>query len=141
MSYGNVYVACVAMGAKDEHTLKAFIEAESYRGPSLLICYSHCIAQRASSWIVGVGAKQQKMAVESGQWILYRYDPRRADIGENPLQLDSAPAKIKVADYLSSGKPLQDAHQEQTRRCETLFRADPVGCGKPLPALLVYGGP
>ena len=118
MSYGNVYVACVAMGAKDEHTLKAFIEAESYRGPSLLICYSHCIAH-GIELDRGVGAKQQKMAVESGQWILYRYDPRRADIGENPLQLDSAPAKIKVADYLSSEnrfKMLTKSRPEDAKR-------------------------
>jgi len=101
MSYGSVYVASVAMGAKDEHTLKAFIEAESYRGPSLIIAYSHCIAHGIDI-DRGVGARQQKLAVESGQWLLYRYDPRRAVVGENPLQLDSAAAKAKVQDYLLS---------------------------------------
>jgi pyruvate-ferredoxin/flavodoxin oxidoreductase len=101
MGYGTVYVACVAMGAKDEHTLKAFIEAESYRGPSLIIAYSHCIAH-GIDLDRGAGVKQQRMAVESGQWLLYRYDPRRADKGENPLQLDSQAAKTKVQDYLLS---------------------------------------
>jgi pyruvate-ferredoxin/flavodoxin oxidoreductase len=101
MSYGNIYVASVAMGAKDEHTLKAFIEAESYPGPSLIIAYSHCIAH-GIALDRGIGAKQQKLAVESGQWLLYRYDPRRADRGENPLQLDSGAAKAKVSDFMMS---------------------------------------
>jgi pyruvate-ferredoxin/flavodoxin oxidoreductase len=99
MSYGTVYVASVAMGAKDEQTLRAFIEAESYPGPSLLICYSHCIAH-GIDLDRGIGARQQKLAVESGQWLLYRYDPRRAQRGENPLQLDSQAAKTKVQEYL-----------------------------------------
>ena len=101
MSYGNIYVASVAMGAKDEHTLKAFIEAESYPGPSLIIAYSHCIAH-GIALDQGIGAKQQKLAVESGQWLLYRYDPRRAERGENPLQLDSGAAKSKVSDFMLS---------------------------------------
>jgi pyruvate-ferredoxin/flavodoxin oxidoreductase len=101
MTYGNIYVASVAMGAKDEHTLRAFVEAESYPGPSLIIAYSHCIAH-GIALDLGVGARQQKLAVESGQWLLYRYDPRRAEIGENPLQLDSAAAKTKVQDYMLS---------------------------------------
>ncbi len=101
MSYGNIYVACVAMGYKDEQTLRAFVEAESYPGPSLIIAYSHCIAHGIAV-DMGVGARQQKLAVESGQWLLYRYDPRRTEAGENPLQLDSAAAKTKVQDYLLS---------------------------------------
>jgi pyruvate-ferredoxin/flavodoxin oxidoreductase len=101
MAYGTVYVASVAMGAKDEHTLRAFIEAESYPGPSIIIAYSHCIAH-GISLDTGVGMRQQKAAVESGQWLLYRYDPRRAAAGENPLQLDSAAAKSKVADFMMS---------------------------------------
>jgi pyruvate-ferredoxin/flavodoxin oxidoreductase len=99
MSYGNIYVASVAMGAKDEHTLKAFIEAESYHGPSLIIAYSHCIAH-GIALDQGVGARQQKLAVESGQWLLYRYDPRRAERGENPLQMDSGAAKSRVQDFM-----------------------------------------
>jgi pyruvate-ferredoxin/flavodoxin oxidoreductase len=101
MTYGHIYVASVAMGAKDEHTLKAFLEAESYPGPSLIIAYSHCIAH-GIALDLGVGARQQKLAVDSGQWLLYRFDPRRTDRGENPLQLDSPTAKTKVQDYLLS---------------------------------------
>jgi pyruvate-ferredoxin/flavodoxin oxidoreductase len=99
MSYGNIYVASVAMGAKDEHTLKAFVEAESFPGPSLIIAYSHCIAH-GIALDAGVGARQQKLVVESGQWLLYRYDPRRAERGENPLQVDSSAAKFGVKDFM-----------------------------------------
>jgi pyruvate-ferredoxin/flavodoxin oxidoreductase len=99
MSYGNIYVASVAMGAKDEHTLKAFVEAESFPGPSLIIAYSHCIAH-GIALDAGVGARQQKLAVESGQWLLYRYDPRRVEHGENPLQVDSSAAKSQVKDFM-----------------------------------------
>ena len=99
MSYGNIYVASVAIGAKDEHTLKAFVEAESFPGPSLIIAYSHCIAH-GIALDTGIGARQQKLAVESGQWLLYRYDPRRAERDENPLQLDSSAAKYKVKDFM-----------------------------------------
>ncbi len=99
MSYGNIYVASVAMGAKDEHTLKAFVEAESFPGPSLIIAYSHCIAHGIAI-DTGIGARQQKLAVESGQWLLYRYDPRRAERGENPLQIDSSAAKSQVKDFM-----------------------------------------
>ena len=101
MAYGNVYVACVAMGAKDDQTLRAFVEAESYPGPSIIMAYSPCIAQ-GIALDTGVSARQQKMAVDCGQWLLYRYDPRRADRGENPLQLDSPPPKAAVRDYLLS---------------------------------------
>jgi pyruvate-ferredoxin/flavodoxin oxidoreductase len=101
MTYGHIYVASVALGAKDEQTLKAFIEAESYPGPSLTIAYSHCIAH-GIALDSGVGARQQKLAVDSGQWLMYRFDPRRAERGENPLQIDSPTAKGKVQDYLLS---------------------------------------
>ena len=86
MSYGNVYVASVAMGAKDEHTLKAFLEAEAYDGPSLIIAYSHCIAHGIN---MTTAMADQKSGGRSGQWLLYRYNPERADAGENPLTLDS----------------------------------------------------
>jgi pyruvate-ferredoxin/flavodoxin oxidoreductase len=101
MTYGHIYVASVALGAKDEQTLKAFVEAESYPGPSLIIAYSHCIAHGIAV-DMGVGARQQKLAVDSGQWLLYRFDPRRAERGENPLQIDSSAAKTKVQDFLLS---------------------------------------
>src|SRR5208282_1997064 len=101
MTYGHIYVASVALGAKDEQTLRAFVEAESYPGPSLIIAYSHCIAHGIAV-DMGVGARQQKLAVDSGQWLLYRFDPRRTERGENPLQLDSPAAKFKVQDFLLS---------------------------------------
>jgi len=102
MSYGNVYVASVAMGAKDEHTLKAFLEAEAYDGPSLIIAYSHCIAHGIN---MTTAMSDQKIAVDSGQWLLYRYNPERTLLGENPLTLDSRAPTRKVRDYL----------QQQTR--------------------------
>jgi pyruvate-ferredoxin/flavodoxin oxidoreductase len=101
MTYGHIYVASVALGAKDEQALKAFVEAESYPGPSLIIAYSHCIAHGIAV-DAGVGARQQKLLVDSGQWLLYRFDPRRAARGENPLQLDSPAARSKVQDFLLS---------------------------------------
>ena len=94
MSYGNIYVASVAMGAKDEHTLKAFLEAEAYNGPSLIIAYSHCIAHGIN---MTTAMSNQKAAVDSGQWLLYRYNPERAAQGENPLTLDSRTPTRKVA--------------------------------------------
>ena len=98
MTYGNVYVASVAMGAKDEHTLKALLEAEAYDGPALIIAYSHCIAHGIN---MTTAMQNQKAAVHSGQWLLYRYNPERARRGENPLQLDSQAPRMKVQEYLS----------------------------------------
>src|SRR5213078_2648058 len=86
MTYGTVYVARVAMGAKDEHTLKAFLEAEAYEGASIIIAYSHCIAHGIN---MTTAMSDQKIAVDSGQWLLYRYNPERTLVGENPLSLDS----------------------------------------------------
>ncbi len=97
MSYGNVYVASVAMGAKDEHTLKSFLEAEAYDGPSIIIAYAHCIAHGID---MTTGMQDQKAAVDSGQWLLYRYNPDRAAAGENPLTLDSRSPTRKVQDFM-----------------------------------------
>ncbi len=97
MSYGSVYVARVAMGAKDEHTLKSFLEAEAYEGASLVIAYSHCIAHGIN---MTTAMQNQKAAVDSAQWLLYRFNPERAKHGENPLQLDSPAPKIPVAKYM-----------------------------------------
>ena len=120
MTYGNIYVASVAMGAKDEQTLRAFVEAESYPGPSLIIAYSHCIAHGIAV-DMGVGARQQKLAVESGQWLLYRYDPRRAAAGENPLQLDSQAAKTKLQDYLLSENRFKMLTKSKPEEAKKLF--------------------
>jgi pyruvate-ferredoxin/flavodoxin oxidoreductase len=120
MSYGNIYVASVALGAKDEQTLKAFIEAESFPGPSLIIAYSHCIAHGIAI-DTGIGARQQKLAVESGQWLLYRYDPRRAERGENPLQVDSSAAKSKVQDFMLSENRFKMLTKSKPEEAKQLF--------------------
>lgn len=95
--YGHVYVARVAFGAKMAQTTQAFLEAESYPGPSLIIAYSHCIAH---GYDMAQGAAQQKLAVNTGVWPLYRFDPRRLVKGEPPLNLDYGPPKGDVADYM-----------------------------------------
>jgi pyruvate-ferredoxin/flavodoxin oxidoreductase len=98
MTYGNIYVASVAMGAKDEHTLKAFLEAEAYNGPALIIAYSHCIAHGIN---MTTAMQNQKAAVQSGQWLLYRYHPDLANTGQNPLHIDCAPAKLPIEQYFA----------------------------------------
>jgi pyruvate-ferredoxin/flavodoxin oxidoreductase len=97
MAYRHVYVAHVAFGAKDVQTVKAFQEAESYDGPSLIIAYSHCIAH---GYDMAYGCEQQKLAVDSGVWPLFRYDPRRAAQGQPPLVLDSGDPKISARQYM-----------------------------------------
>src|SRR5262249_49306319 len=97
MRYGNVYVAQVAMGADDAHTVKTFLEAEAHDGPSLIIAYSQCIAHGID---MSKGIHQQKLAVESGYWPLYRYNPAKAAGGGNPFQLDSKEPTIALRDYL-----------------------------------------
>jgi pyruvate-ferredoxin/flavodoxin oxidoreductase len=96
MSYGNVYVARVAMGANDAHTIKAFLEAEAFDGPSIIIAYSHCIAHGIN---MTTGMQQQKAAVESGHWPLMRYNPSLAG-SEAPMKLDSKPAKRPLSEYI-----------------------------------------
>ncbi|HTR25179.1 MAG TPA: pyruvate:ferredoxin (flavodoxin) oxidoreductase [Terriglobales bacterium] len=124
MTYGNVYVASVAMGAKDEHTLKAFLEAEAYDGPSIIIAYSHCIAHGID---MTTAMTDQKVAVESGQWLLYRFNPERAAIGENPLALDSRAPSRKVQDYLlqqTRFKMLTKSKPEDAERLWKLAQQD-----------------
>ncbi len=96
MAYGHVYVAQVAFGAKDGHTIRAFREAESYDGPSLIIAYSPCIAHGIA---LSNNLRQQELAVNSGHWPLLRYDPRRTAVGQNPLQLDSKKPSIRFEDF------------------------------------------
>jgi pyruvate-ferredoxin/flavodoxin oxidoreductase len=97
LRYGDVYIAQVAMGASDTHTVKAFIEAEAHHGPSLIIAYSQCIAHGID---MAEGMHQQKLAVESGYWPLYRYQPKLAAENKNPFQLDSHDPKIPLQDYI-----------------------------------------
>ena len=109
MTYGNAYVASVAMGARDEHTLRTFIEAEAYDGPSLIIAYSHCIAHGID---MGTALQHQKAIVEAGQWLLYRFNPDRAKRGENPLQLDSRGLKRPVEEFLKTENRFHDLSPE-----------------------------
>ena len=124
MTYGSIYVASVAMGAKDEHTLKAFIEAEAYDGPAIILAYSHCIAHGID---MVTGLQHQKAAVQAGQWLLYRYHPDRAAQGENPLQLDSAAPKLKLEQFLNSEnrfKMLSKTKPQEARRLHELAQHD-----------------
>jgi pyruvate-ferredoxin/flavodoxin oxidoreductase len=97
MSYGHVYVASISWGAKDSHTVQVFHEAESYDGPSLIIANSPCVAH---GYDLRFGAEQQKLAVGSGVWPLYRFDPRRIGEGQPPLVIDARPGKASVAEYM-----------------------------------------
>jgi pyruvate-ferredoxin/flavodoxin oxidoreductase len=99
MAYGNTYVAHVAFGAKDVQTVKAFVDAEAYPGPSIIIAYSHCIAH---GYDMADGLGQQKLAVDTGYWPLYRFDPRRAATGESPLILDSAAPKVDLSKFTAN---------------------------------------
>jgi pyruvate-ferredoxin/flavodoxin oxidoreductase len=97
MQYGAVYVARIAMGSSDSHTLKAFKEAEAYDGPSIIIAYSHCIAH---GYELVHGLDQQKLAVQSGHWPLFRYNPALAADGKNPFVLDSKAPTVPLEDYI-----------------------------------------
>jgi pyruvate-ferredoxin/flavodoxin oxidoreductase len=96
MTYGNVYVAKVAMGSNDAQTVKAFLEAEAFDGPSLIIAYSHCIAHGIN---MGTAMRNQKAAVDSGYWQLYRFNPESVKEGKNPFRLESKGLKIPLKDY------------------------------------------
>ena len=121
MIYGNVYVAKVAMGANDVQTLRAFLEAEAYDGPSLIIAYSHCIAHGIN---MAKGMESQKAAVDSGYWPLFRYNPENFNEGKNPLKLDSKAPRIKLEDYIykeTRYKMLTKSHPTEAK--ELLVRA------------------
>ncbi|HTR66947.1 MAG TPA: 4Fe-4S dicluster domain-containing protein, partial [Terriglobales bacterium] len=119
MSYGNVYVASVAMGAKDEHTLKAFLEAEAHDGPSIIIAYSHCIAHGIN---MTTAMSDQKVAVDSGQWLLYRYNPERSLAGENPLMLDSRTPTRKVKDFMQQQTRFQMLTKSRPEEAKLLWQ-------------------
>lgn len=118
MGYGNVYVARVALGAKDSQTVKVFAEAESYPGTSLIIAYSHCIAH---GYAMHQGLRQQKLAVESGHWPLYRFDPRRREAGQPALVLDSGPARTPLADYVENEVRFRGLQATQPERAKRLM--------------------
>jgi len=121
MTYGHVYVARVAIGAKDAQTVKAFLEADAYPGPSMIIAYSHCIAH---GYDLRRGLDQQKLAVDAGIWPLYRYDPRRLARGESPLQMDSSlEPKIGVMDYMQNETRFRMVEKMDPARFRTLARS------------------
>jgi len=126
INYGRAYVAHVAMGGSDTQTMKAFVEAEAYDGPSIIIAYAHCIAHGID---MTRGMQQQKAAVNSGHWLLYRYDPRLTEQGQNPLVLDSAPPSIPMKDYAYSEtryKMLTRSNPEEAKRLLKLAQNDIV---------------
>jgi pyruvate-ferredoxin/flavodoxin oxidoreductase len=119
MSYGYVYVARVAFGANDQHTLKTFLEAEAYDGPSLIIAYSPCIAHGID---MRRGLDQQKLAVQSGSWPLFRYNPDLIDSGQNPLTLDSKAPSIPLEEYAYNETRYRSLLQSDEARAEMLMK-------------------
>ena len=118
-SSGGVYVATISLGAKDMHTLQAMNEAESFNGPSLIIAYSHCISH---GYDIGKqGLEHQKMAVDTGLWPLFRFDPRRKEQGLNPFQLDSKPTK-PVADFMANETRFKFVRQQNPEHYEQLVQ-------------------
>jgi pyruvate-ferredoxin/flavodoxin oxidoreductase len=117
--YGHVYVARVAFGAKMSQTVQALLEAEAYPGTSLIIAYSHCIAH---GYDMALGASQQKLAVDSGVWPLFRFDPRRAAKGEPPLHLDYGPPKPLVAEYMRNESRFRVVERTDPERFKTFLK-------------------
>jgi pyruvate-ferredoxin/flavodoxin oxidoreductase len=118
MSYGYVYVARIAMGASDRQTLQAIREAEAYEGPSVIIAYSHCIAHGID---MRRGLQQQEMAVKSGVWPMYRYNPELGAQGENPLMIDSKEPTVSVEDYAYNETRYRMLLQSNEERAEMLM--------------------
>jgi pyruvate-ferredoxin/flavodoxin oxidoreductase len=119
ITYGNIYVARVAMGANELQTVRAFVEADAYDGPSLLIAYSHCIAHGAD---MRTANDNQKAAVQSGYWPLYRYNPDNVAGGENPLKLDSKPPSIPLKEYAYRETRYKMLTQSKPERAEELIK-------------------
>ena len=124
MSYGNVYVASIALGANDQQALKAIVEAEAYEGPSIILAYSHCIAHGIN---MTTGMQDQKAAVAAGQWLLYRFDPQKTEKGENPLTLDSRAPSIPAEQFMmmeNRFKMLVKSKPEEAKRLFKLAQQD-----------------
>jgi len=118
VAYGNVYVAQIAMGANPNQTLQALLDAESYRGPSLILAYSQCIAQGIN---MTTGMSHQKTVVQSGLWPLFRYDPRLAHAGEHPFRLDSRKPTIRFADLAEKEGRFAMVARSDPKMAEQLF--------------------
>ncbi|MBI4429263.1 MAG: pyruvate:ferredoxin (flavodoxin) oxidoreductase [Ignavibacteriales bacterium] len=124
MAYRNVYVARIAMGANDAQTVRAVLEAEAYDGPSIIIAYAHCIAHGID---MAAGMRNQKVAVESSYWPLFRYNPALEQEGKNPFKLDSRPPKLPVREFMSLEtrfKSLEKSHPERAKELEKLAQED-----------------
>ena len=124
MIYGNTYVAKVALGANPNQTVKAFVEAEAYPGPSLIIAYCHCIAHGIN---MTKGYQEQKKAVDCGHWPLYRFDPQLREQGKNPLQLDSKAPTLDVEEYIygeNRYRILKQSNPEAAAKLLTLAKSD-----------------
>jgi pyruvate-ferredoxin/flavodoxin oxidoreductase len=124
MTYGSIYVAKIALGASPVQAVKAFVEAENYKGPSLIVAYSHCIAH---GFNLLQGYEHQKQAVASGYWPLYRYNPALKAEGKNPLQLDSKAPTVNFADFAYSEnryRTLKDSKPEIAAELMKLATAD-----------------
>jgi pyruvate-ferredoxin/flavodoxin oxidoreductase len=119
MSYGYIYVAQVAMGASDQQTLNAFVEADAYDGPSMIIAYSHCINH---GFDMRKGLEQQKLAVQSGFWPLYRYNPKLVEEGKNPLTIDSKDPTIPLEQYVYNETRYRMLLQSDEQRAEMLLK-------------------
>ncbi|HEX9091246.1 MAG TPA: thiamine pyrophosphate-dependent enzyme, partial [Anaerolineales bacterium] len=119
MSYGYVYVARVAMGASDQQTLNAFLEADAHVGPSLIIAYSHCINHGID---MRKGLEQQKLAVQAGFWPLYRYNPKLVEEGKNPLIIDSKDPSIPLEQYAYNETRYSMLVQSDEQRAEMLLK-------------------
>jgi pyruvate-ferredoxin/flavodoxin oxidoreductase len=120
MTYGNVYVAKVAFGANDMQTMKAFLEAEAHDGPSIIICYAHCIAH---GYDLIHGLDQQKAAVQSGHWPLFRYNPALASQGKNPFQLDSRTPTLTLDKYIYNETRYSMLRHSQPEAAKKLFES------------------
>jgi len=118
MSYGSIYVATASLGANPAQCVRAFVEAEAYDGPSIIIAYAHCIAHGIN---MTKGLEEQKKAVDSGHLVLYRYNPDLAVQGKNPLQLDSKPPKIKFSEFAMGENRFRSLKQTKPENVEKLM--------------------
>ncbi|GBD26295.1 Pyruvate-flavodoxin oxidoreductase [bacterium HR30] len=121
MAYGTVYAARIAFAARDQHTVRSFLEAESYPGPSLLIAYSHCIAH---GYDLAFAGDQQRRAVQSGYWPIYRFDPRRIEKGENPLQIDMPEPRLPLEEFAYQETRFRMVEQLDRERFRSLMRRE-----------------
>ncbi len=124
VTYGDVYVARVALGANDAQTVRAFLEAESYEGPSLIVAYAHCIAHGID---MGRGMNNQRIAVETGYWPLFRYNPRSIAEGKNPFKLDSKAPKLPLQEFTNLEtrfKILEKSHPDRAKELLQLAQGD-----------------